>query len=345
MKPLRIRYWMFIGMTIVLIIPRLVYEIVQFLIPHPGNAFALASYFVAAIGAILFIGWKMGRVVVKPLEAMGVAARRVAGGDLDFELPQSTVAEIAQVRTAFQAMGDGLRESLVRQSMMEEERRFFIHAIAHDLRTPMFTLRGFLARLKRKIVDDPEKAARYVEICGQKADQLERLVSDLFSYTQLEYLEKSLKLEQVEFHSFVSETISDYRHVAMEKEIEIRYESIADPLDIVADAHLLRRAVGNLIDNALRYTPTPGIIDVQWQADDRTVTFRIEDTGPGIPDHDLPHLFEPLYRGENSRNPGTGGTGLGLAIARRIIRAHGGDLTVNNRTPSGGAVFTGWLAR
>ncbi|QMV43631.1 sensor histidine kinase [Cohnella cholangitidis] len=345
MKPLRIRQWMFVGMAIVLIIPRLVFELAQIIVPHPSHAFASASYVAAAIGAIVFIGWKMGRVVVKPLEAMGAAAIKVADGDLNFELPHSTVAEIVQVRAAFQAMGDGLRESLVRQSKMEEERRFFIHAIAHDLRTPLFTLRGFLSRLKRGYADDPEKASRYVAICGQKAEQLDRLVTDLFSYTRLEYLEQTLRPEQIEFNSFLSETLNDYRPYAKEKEIELRYDSDTDHVLVLADSHLLRRAMGNLIDNALRYTPSTGRIEVSWKLDSGKITFTIEDSGPGIAEQDLPHIFEPLYRGDDSRNPGTGGTGLGLAIARRIMRAHGGDLSATNRTPSGGAVFTGWIAR
>ena len=111
---------------------------------------------------------------------------------------------------------------------------------------------------------------------------------------------------------------------------------------IEGDAHLLARVVENLLDNALRHTPSGGEVTVRWRADAGRMTFTVADTGPGIAARDLPHLFDPLYRGEASRNRETGGAGLGLAIARRILRAHGGDLVAANRDDEG-AEFTGWL--
>jgi signal transduction histidine kinase len=306
----------------------------------------LASLFavIAAACAILFIGYQMGRVVVKPLEAMSAAARRIAGGDLDFALPGSTVAEVADVRAAFQTMGNGLQESLTRQSKLEEERRFFISAIAHDLRTPLFVMLGYLTRLKRGLADNPEKAMKYITICYQKAEHLERLVSDLFSYTKLEYAEQSIHQEQVEFNSLLSETLNDFRSFAQEKDVVILYESPQVRCMLQGDAHLLRRAVGNLIDNALRYTPQTGRIEIKCQMEKTRITFTVEDTGPGISDLDLPHIFEPFYRGDASRHPLNASIGLGLTITQRILRLHRGDLTVQNRSSSGGAIFTGWLS-
>ena len=115
-----------------------------------------------------------------------------------------------------------------------------------------------------------------------------------------------------------------------------------DAPTIAGDAHLLERAVENLLDNALRHTPAGGAITVRLARGAGSGHFTVADTGPGIAARDLPHLFEPLYRGEASRNRETGGAGLGLTIARRILRAHGGDLAAANR-PAGGAEFTGWL--
>jgi signal transduction histidine kinase len=113
---------------------------------------------------------------------------------------------------------------------------------------------------------------------------------------------------------------------------------------VEGDEHLLGRAVENLLDNALRYTPAGGKIEVRCGADGEVVQFTVADTGPGIAPRDLPHLFEPMYRADPSRSRETGGTGLGLAIARRILRAHGGDLRASNRA-GGGAEFSGLLPR
>jgi signal transduction histidine kinase len=108
---------------------------------------------------------------------------------------------------------------------------------------------------------------------------------------------------------------------------------------VEGDEQLLARAVENLLDNALRYTPAGGRIEIGWSPQEDLVRVTVADTGLGIAPRDLPHLFEPMYRAEPSRSRDTGGTGLGLTIARRIFRAHGGDLTAANR-PAGGAAFT-----
>ncbi|MFD0710890.1 ATP-binding protein [Paenibacillus sp. GCM10027626] len=316
-----------------------------FFVPKRGSEIATLCAIVTAIGAILFIGWKMGRVVVKPLEAMSAAARRIADGDLDFRLPESTVFEVATVRSALHALGGSLRESLTRQSELEEERRFFISAIAHDLRSPLFTLRGFLTRLEKGMIGNQEKSARYLSICSKKAEQLERLISDLFSYTKLESIEQTLRPEPVEPDRLFAELAEEFRPFAREKSIELIYKGgeYKEDVTFIGDSHLLRRAVGNLLDNAVRHTPTGGKIALSWRKEKDRLVFTIADSGTGIVEQDLTHIFEPFYRGDKSRNPANGGVGLGLTIARRIVRAHKGELTVQNRSESGGAIFTGWV--
>jgi signal transduction histidine kinase len=310
--------------------------------PQHDDHLARAAATIALVLAIIHAGWRIRRSVVQPLEAMGRAARQIAGGDLDFTLPTSPVREVADVRDAFETMGEGLRDSIGRQAELEEERRFFIGAIAHDLRTPLFALRGSLVGLAQGLADSPEKAARYVAVCRQKADQLDRLVEDLFAYTKAEYLTQTIRHERLEFESLMDEAIEGFRPQAQEKGVTITLHASEGSPVIRGDAHLLGRVVENLLDNALRHTPSGGAVTVGWRAEPDRLVFTVADTGPGIAARDLPHLFDPLYRGEASRNRETGGAGLGLAIARRILLAHGGGLAAANR-PTGGAEFTGWL--
>jgi signal transduction histidine kinase len=331
--------------------------------PFRPNPFAGAAVVLAVLLALLFVRWQMGRYMVRPLEAMGRAARRIAGGDLDFCIPPSRVREVASVRDAFEVMGAGLRASIRRQAELEEERRFFVGAIAHDLRTPLFALRGSLVGLEQGLADSPEKAAWYIDVCRLKADQLDRLVNDLFAYTKADYLEQTLHREQIELGALLTRVTDDARPRATAADIKIVRAGPDTGCMIEGDMHLLERAIDNLLDNALRHTPEGGTITVRWEREDRRqqsagadvlpsgneaappaarCDFTVADTGPGIAARDLPHLFEPLYRAEDSRNRETGGAGLGLTIARRILRAHGGDLTAANGS-SGGAEFSGWL--
>jgi signal transduction histidine kinase len=287
------------------------------------------------------IAWLAGRTVLRPLTAMRQAARQIAGGDLAIHLPSPQLREVADVADAFGAMGEALRNSLERQAELEQQRRLVIGAIAHDLRTPLFSLRGYLEGLDRGLADTPEKAARYLAVSRQQADNLERLIADLFAYARLDYLEETPRCAPLDLAVLLADAVESAEPRAAEKGVMLVAQGQESCL-VEGDDHLLTRAVANLLDNAVRHTPPGGRIAVCWE---RTVVgyrFRVSDSGPGIPPTDLPHIFDPLYRGDASRNRVTGGSGLGLAIARRILRAHGGDLIAANLAR--GAEFTGTLA-
>ena len=342
MKMVSIRKLMLVGIVIFALVAVLVYHVPNLFIPAGNSVLAVVVGVLAVALALLFVHWQMGRYVVKPLEALSAAARRIAGGNLDFALPESRVREVADVCEAFEAMGTGLRDSLRRQAELEEERRFFIGAIAHDLRTPLFALRGYLEGLDQGLAASPEKAAAYVAVCRQKADQLDRLVADLFAYTRAEYLEQTMQSESLELGALLRRAVEGARARARHKGVRLTIDGTAEECSVQGDEHLLERAVENLLDNALRHTPEGGAIEVRWRCEAGRVVFSMADTGPGIPQCDMPHLFDPLFRGETSRNRQTGGAGLGLAIARRALLASGGDLAARNRS-EGGAEFTGWL--
>lgn len=288
------------------------------------------------------IAWFFGRTVVGPLSATADAARKVATGDLDIALPSSRVREVADVNAAFVAMGDALRDSLQHEAAMEQERRLFIGAVAHDLRTPLFSLRGYLEGLEKGLADTPEKRARYVATAQEKAAALERLVGDLFEFTRLEYLDQAPHRESLDLGVLLRRILDDVRPRAEAKGLTLSLDLPAGSYPVDGDAHLLTRVIENLFDNALRHTPNGGRVWIGCTRDTSGIRFTVADSGPGIPAADLTHLFKPLFRGETSRNRRTGGAGLGLTIARRIMLAHGGDLTAGNGL-SGGAVFTGTL--
>jgi signal transduction histidine kinase len=306
--------------------------------PWIGLTTALFSYLFLVLGA----GWFIGRMVLRPLTAMSQAARQIAGGDLDVHVPASRVREVAEVAVAFQAMGEGLRAALERQANLEQERRLFISAIAHDLRTPLFALRGYLEGWAKGLATTPEKAAHYLAVCQEQAAILDRRIASLFAYARLEYLEQAPRRELLDWCLLVQQTVERLRPHADSKGVTLQTAPLDASCMLAGDAQLLTRVLENLLDNAIRYTPRGGNIQVRWQKQMERFCFTVADSGPGIALDDLPHLFAPLYRSESSRNRQTGGAGLGLTIARRILLAHGGDLYVSNGA-AGGAEVTGWL--
>lgn len=309
-----------------------------------GGAFWLApviglATLLLTLGAIACF---LGRTLVRPLAAASSASHRIAASDLDIALPRSRIREVAELNAAFLAMTAELRTSLQRQAANEEERRLFVGAIAHDLRTPLFSLRGYLEGIEQGLATTPQKMAQYIHICREKADALEHLVADLFAYTRVEYLEQTLQREPLDLGDLLRRAVDGRQREAESRGVHLAFDEPPDICLVSGDAQLLRRAVENLLDNALRYTPPGGRIEVRCGMDRNRVAFTVADNGPGIAPHALPHLFEPMYRADSSRSHQTGGSGMGLAIARRILRGHGGDLVAANRT-SAGAEFVGYV--
>lgn len=305
------------------------------------NTTQMISAFAGFLLAFLIAGIAMRRFLLKPLEKMGKAARQIAAGDWEARLPLSRISEITDVRDGFEIMVRGLQQSHKKQSALEEERRFVIAAVAHDLRTPLFALRGYLDGLEQGIAQSPEQMAKYLTVCKEKSAQLDRLVEDLFTFTKVEYLGAAMNPSQVDLSRIIQQSIDSLRPLAREKNIAISNHSAGDCM-LIGDAHLLGRAMNNLLENAVRYTPDYGKVTVQCYGDGHKVKFELRDTGPGFAAEELERVFDPLYRGEKSRNRLTGGSGLGLTISQRIVKLHRGGVTVTNH-PDGGALLEGWI--
>lgn len=307
-----------------------------------SKAVSMIAGFAGLLLAFFIVGIGMRRSILKPLDRMSIAARQLAAGDWDVQLPSSGITEIAEVRDGFKVMVEGLRKSHRKQVELEEERRFVIAAVAHDLRTPLFALRGYLDGLEQGIAQSPDKWAKYLAVCKEKSAQLDRLVEDLFTFTKIEYLEAELNKNTIDFKLILQKAIDSLNPLARQKHISVIMDHSADDFTIIGDSHLLERAMNNLLDNAVRHTPSHGQILVQCDKDEHKVRFTIQDTGPGFASEELQRVFEPLYRGEVSRNRSTGGAGLGLTISQRIIRRHGGELIAGNH-PDKGALLSGWI--
>ena len=307
--------------------------------PSTGWALPLTAGAVTLALTVAATGIFLGRHVVRPLAAISQAAPAIPYGEADLRLPATRVGEVAAAVTALQTMSGNLHAALDRQADMEEQRRQFIGAIAHDLRTPLFTLRAYLDGLSDGLATTPQKTSQYLQACRTSANALDRLITDLFSYARMEYLGQQPRREPVDLTALLRTAAQAHQPRADARHITLTVTALAAPCTLSADEHLLTRAIGNLIDNALWHTPEHGRIDLHCERTDDEAILTIADTGPGIAPADLPHLFTPLYRGETSGNRASGGAGLGLAIAHRILLAHGGTLTASNITPHG-ASFT-----
>ncbi|BFH59475.1 sensor histidine kinase [Paenibacillus azoreducens] len=280
------------------------------------------------------------RTILRPLHLLEQAALLFSRKQFTAKLPSSPVKEINEVANGFQFMQQELQKLSVSQTQMEEDRKMFIASIVHDLRTPIFSIRGYLEGLERGVAQTPDKQKKYIEICKQKAELLEELVFNLFQYVKLDFLGIKPTFQNVEIEGLIQTVMDGYALDFGKKDIASTLDISDRPIMVQGSSFLLTRAIDNLISNALRHTPNKGSVTIVLKKNVDEITITIQDSGEGIPEDVLPHIFKPLYRGEHSRNRKTGGAGLGLTIARQIFVLHGGDLTAANG-PEGGAVFVG----
>lgn len=211
-------------------------------------------------------------------------------------------------------------------------RRDFVANASHELKTPVASIRATAETLREGAIDDPPAARRFTEQLERDADRLARIVSDLLDLSRLET--GSDRLERVGLDRIASEVVERRRGEAAAAQVDLTLEADGVP-EIAGSARDLSLLVGNLVDNAIHYTQAGGHVWVEVRAEPAVVALRVRDTGIGIPQRDLPRVFERFYRVDQARSRETGGTGLGLAIVRHVCENHGGQVDVTSELGRG----------
>jgi signal transduction histidine kinase len=294
----------------------------------PTSQVVVALLLALAIGSLLTFGlgvW-FTRSLSLRLGNVGETARRVGEGDLSARADVAGTDEIASVAMAVNDMASDLERSRRR----EQE---FLMDVGHDLRTPLTTIRGYAEALDRGDVP-PDEMSSAAEAMHRQTDQLSRLVEDVMLLARLETREFTLRPETVDVGPIVYGIAESYRVRADSESISLDFE---DPSAAVAfvDPDRVAQIVGNLLDNALRYTPEGGRIAVGVRVEAGTVHVRIVNTGPVISPNDLPHVFERLYAADRYRAARPSGSGLGLAIVKELVGAMGGSVSATSDHATG----------
>jgi signal transduction histidine kinase len=271
------------------------------------------------------------------LRDLADAAQQLAEGNLASRAHVRGQDEVAQVAHVFNDMAAQLQRAAQEREELEMLRRDLIAWTSHDLRTPLTSIRALVEALHDGMVDDPATIQRYYRTIRADVIALNGLIDDLFELAQLEAGSQELELAPDSLTDLLSDTLESFQALAAQRQIHLVVQ-VADALDPVRmNAPKIGRVLGNLLSNALRYTPDGGTI---WLAAQRTaegVVVTVQDSGRGFAEADLPRVFEQFYRGEQARTRAAGGAGLGLAIARGIVAAHHGRIWAAN-VPAGGAM-------
>jgi two-component system sensor histidine kinase CpxA len=272
------------------------------------------------MGATLALCYWLALHLTSPLRALQKAVERFGHGDLAARVNSSRRDELGELAGAFDLMAGRI------ETLLAAERRLLLD-ISHELRSPLARL-GVAVELARS-GDDTESALNRIQ---KESDRLNALVGQLLQVTRAEGDPNSLRRDPIRLDQLVQQLVDDSRIEASARGCGLEYDP-HEPITVAGDPELLRRAVENVIRNAIRYSPRASNVEVRLARNNGKAVVDVRDQGPGVPEEALPRLFDAFYRVEPDRDRASGGIGLGLSIARRAIELHKGSIRARNAKP------------
>ena len=296
---------------------------------------------VAVLAATALLGILLFRLLTRRLRRLDRRIRRFgddgfAPPSLDREDRSLVPDEIDRLGDTFDLMAHRMSEHVERVERADRLRRELVTNVSHDLRTPVATLRGYLETLllKHDTLDEEERR-RYLEIAHAQSERLGRLVEELFELARLDSGDIELERETFSLSELVQDVASKFALRATERGVDLETRLSRDAPPVTGDLRLLERTLENLIENALRHTEAGGRVRVSVESGEERVRVSVEDTGHGIPEDELPRIFDRFFQGQRDPGRADGGTGLGLAIARRVLELHDSRIEVSSREGEG----------
>ena len=273
----------------------------------------------------------MSRIVTRPIKALSEGIEHMSVGDFSHRVIIRGHSEYAQLAAAFNMMSEKLEN-------LDRSRGQFVSNASHELKTPLATMKILIESLIYQDAFDPAMTREFLTDIDKEIDRLNRIVSDLLTLVNIDSGGMKLSLSDVDLHELLLEQVKRLAPLARENGIELEC-SAKEALETSGDAVKLQQVIYNVIDNAIKYTPRGGSVQASLIRSGRRAIIRVTDTGIGIPQADLPHVFDRFYRVDKARSRATGGTGLGLSIVKQIVALHGGTITAESEEGKG-STFT-----
>jgi two-component system phosphate regulon sensor histidine kinase PhoR len=287
---------------------------------------ALAAIFVLLL--VIIASQVIARRLSNPIVEIGDMVKEIKAGNLEQKLPVRSQDEIGRLATLINEMTDRLRADIEQMKKLERVRSEFLGNVSHELRTPIFSLKGFLETLLEGAIDDKSVNRAFVEKAYHHANRLDGLLTDLIEISRIESGEMKMSFRYFDASAWLHQFVSEFADVAAKRKQKVVAEVPDVEILVLGDRERLRQALGNIIDNAIKYSSEGAMTIVRLEQAERTVTISVTDSGSGIEEEHLSRIFERFYRVDKARSREVGGTGLGLAIVKHIVEAHGSKISV-----------------
>ncbi|WP_396266095.1 sensor histidine kinase [Halobacillus salinarum] len=287
------------------------------------------------------LSYFVSKSILTPVSSLRKGAEEIRQGNLDYQIEKFRNDELGELCEAFEAMRQQLKQSTEVQLQYEENRKELIANITHDLKTPITSIKGYVEGIRDGVASSPEKMDRYTQTIFTKADEMDRLIDELFLYSKLDLKRVPFQFETIDLRSFFQDYLEDLQLELPQQNTRIYFDdNPSEDYSAVADRDNLKRVVNNIIQNSLKYMDKDEKhIEIKLEHKKEFVLTAIQDNGKGMDGNTIRQLFERFYRGDPSRNKDTGGSGLGMAIAKRIIEEHGGDIWAESELGKGTTIF------
>lgn len=291
-----------------------------------------AVVFVALLATVVFTNLYLTRNlfahIQKPLDALMQGVKRIEDGDLDSPIAYEEQDEFRMACDAVDAMAVRLKKSLTEQQREQQRKQELIAGMSHDLKSPLTTIRAYTEALLEGVAPDEPTRQRYLQTIYARETDLEALVNRLFELAKLGASEYPMHLKALPLQETLHHILNTCDHEGM----SVDCDAVID-CTVLADRELLQRVLNNLVDNSRKYGENA--LSFGSVCEEDTVTLWMEDNGPGVPEEQLPYLFEPFYRGDAARTKPGAGSGLGLAVVKKSMQQMGGNVRAEN-APGGG---------
>lgn len=285
----------------------------------------IAAVFLFVVYFLLFI-----RRILKDMTYISDSIAYISNGDMTEKIEVGREDELGEIAVRVNEMAEELQRLMETEREALQTNKDLITCVAHDLRTPITSVMGYLELAMDMDHYTVEERQKYAGIALQKSRRLEGLIQDLFTYTKLMSGEVTLKRQRIDVVQLVEQMVEEFYPLFQDNDLDYRLKKNIDHLELYVDAELLARAVQNLLSNAVKYGRDGKCVNITLEKLEREVQISVTNFGLIIPKESIAHIFDKFYRVEGSRSTTTGGTGLGLNIAKEIVVLHGGTIQVES---------------
>ena len=292
--------------------------------------------------AISFISLKKKKTIVKPIKEIADGANEIARGNLDYNIDYESTNELGQTVHAFNDMRIRLKESIENQNKVQEERQILVAGIAHDLRTPLTSAKGYAEGLLDGIADTPDKKEHYIKTICQSISETERILDDLLTVSRLELKGYELNTVDVKIKDFFDDGVEEIKIILDKAEFDFEYEcNCSEDAAVSLDVDKFVRVISNIISNSIKYSnpDVRGKIRFSINEYERSVIIELVDNGIGVDRESVSKIFDLMYRADSARTNVADGSGLGLSVCKQIVELHRGIIWASSNLGEGLSIF------